>query len=278
MKLLITGINGFLGKNVLHFFKDKCDVKGISREPQKLEGIEVYGSKNLNEITFEPDFIVMCHATVSSGLNKAGIIDLFETNVNLTKQILEKFAHSKVIYLSTVSVYKSSIEAITENSEILPKTDYAISKFWGEQIVRTHKNSIILRVSSIFGKNMRPNTIIPNYVNQAINNKEIQVWGDGSRIQNYINVTDVVNYIQAIIENFDQFNKSIFLGVSGKEYSNIELANIIADILGANILFVKEDLSQSYRYDNSFTKKSLKLAKEMSIDEGLEKYILWRKK
>ena len=278
MNILITGINGFLGKSILHFLNDIYTIKGIGRKSQSLGEIEVFSSKDLDQISFKPDYIIMCHAAISSGVEKASVEDLFEVNVNLTKQILEKFENSKIIYVSTVSIYQENKKVILENSEINPKTNYAISKFWGEQIVNNHKNSIILRVSSMYGERMKANTIIPNYVKQALHNNEIQVWGDGSRTQNYIHVNDVVKYIHEIVKNFNQFNKSVFLGVSENEYSNLDLATIISDILNANILFVKEDQSLSFKYNNIYTRTSLKIRAEVPFKEGVEKYITWRKK
>jgi hypothetical protein len=46
---------------------------------------------------------------------------------------------------------------------------------------------------------MKENTLIPNYINQGLIKKEIEVWGNGSRLQNYIHVNDVVNVIELII-------------------------------------------------------------------------------
>ncbi|WP_289037848.1 NAD(P)-dependent oxidoreductase [uncultured Zobellia sp.] len=278
MNILITGINGFLGRRILHFFKNSYSIKGIGTKSQKIEDVEVFSSKNLDEISFTPDYIIMCHAAISSGIEKASIKDLFEVNVNLTKQILEKFEDSRIIYISSVSVYQDSKKVILENSEIYPKSSYAISKFWAEQIVHNYKNSIILRVASMYGENMKANTIIPNYVKQALHNNEIQVWGDGSRTQNYIHVTDVVKYIYEIFKGFDKFNKRIFLGVSENEHTNLELATIIADILKVNISFVQEDHSLSYSYDNTYTRNMLKLNTEIPFKDGIEKYITWRKK
>ena len=101
------------------------------------------------------------------------------------------------------------------------------------------------------------NTIIPNYVNQAINNKKIEVWGKGNRLQNYIHVSDVCNLIKQIIFKFNVVKGEILLAVNSKEYSNIYLAQLISEFTNSKIIFVNEDKSKSNFFDSTKTNNQL---------------------
>ena len=130
----------------------------------------------------------------------------------------------------------------------------------------------------MYGNGMKENTIIPNYINQALSNSVIEVWGNGSRKQNYIHVSDVVKYLEAIIENFESNNKTIFLGVSKTEHSNFELSKIISNHTKAKVECVNEDYSTSYMYNNNFTTETLGFEPQVSFNEAIINYIECQKK
>jgi nucleoside-diphosphate-sugar epimerase len=68
------------------------------------------------------------------------------------------------------------------------------------------------------------------------------------------------------------------LGVSKKEYSNLELAQIIIKNTSGQINFIKEDNSKSFCYNNDYTSHLLNWAPQSDIEERLKKYIEWKKK
>ncbi len=279
MEILITGISGFLGKNLAkHFNKNNYSVCGIDLNEGYLDNIKITAEKNIDTITIRPDVVIICHAAVASGNSIIENNILFESNVAFTQIIAEKFYNSKIIYISSASIYQINNDIISEKSNILPQSEYALSKLWAEHIVLKSKKSTILRLSSLFGIGMKENTIIPNYIKQAMQNKTIEVWGDGKRVQNYIHVNDVVNIIECIINKNEMTNQKILLGVSNNEYSNIELANMITELLDANIVFANQDNSNSLRYNNLYTQRLLSWKAERNLKEKLKEYIEWKQK
>lgn len=277
--ILITGIKGFLGSNIANLLKDEYDVYGIGKIEEENNGIKTYSSLNINEIPINPDFLIICHAAVSSGAINLSNDLLFQANVDLTQQICNKFSRVKIIYISTASIYKNDGSTpISENSEINPQSDYAISKLWAENIILKNSNSLIVRLASLYGNGMRENTIIPNYVNQALKNELIEVWGKGERLQNYIHVNDTSAMIKTIIEKYEAIKIKILLCVSNKEYSNDNLAQIIASKTSSTINYINTDNSKSVYYDNSLTRKELGWNGEIDLKNGIENYIEWKQK
>ncbi|MBL7886982.1 MAG: NAD(P)-dependent oxidoreductase [Flavobacterium sp.] len=275
--ILISGIKGFLASNLLNLLKEKYTLYGIGKQEENWNGITVFSSEKINQIDIVPDYLILCHASISSGQDNASIDALFHVNVEITKQLVEKFTSSAIIYISSASIYDVNSTIITEEAPVQPQSDYAISKLWAEKIVLKTNQSVVIRLSSVYGIGMKENTIIPNYINQALNNGEIQVWGNGERLQNYIHVDDVALCIALTIENFETVIGKILLAVNTTEYSNVYLAEIIADATNARVVFVNEDHSKSLRYDNNETRKLLNWSSKTNFSEAIYTYIKWKK-
>ncbi len=277
MKILITGIKGFLGINLIERL-DKHEVFGLGTKEETIGKIQVFNSNDLDKLDQDFDLVIICHAAVESGTTTLSNESLFNVNVSLTERIIYKFKNAFIIYISTTSVYDFNFDFITETSNINPQSNYSLSKLWGEKIVSINKKTVILRLSSMYGIGMKENTLIPNYVNQALNSGIIEVWGKGDRLQNYVHVDDVVQYIDLIIQNKENLYGKILLGVSKKQYSNLEIANIILNYTKGKIKFVNEDNSKSFCYNNNYTRNLLNWESQVEIEDRLKKYIEWKKK
>ena len=277
MNILITGIYGFLGSNLANELQGDTTVVGLYNQNKKNElnnSIKVYN--DLDEIKFKPDILILCHAAVVSGQDAVNIDKLAEINISLTKKILDKFPLAKCVYISSVSVYGENTSKLSENTIVNPISEYAKSKYLGEQVVLERNRSIIIRIASLYGNGMKENTLIPNYCNQAIIKNVIEVWGNGERIQNYIHVNDVVQLIKKSI-TYNNEASFIALGVSENEFSNNEVAKIIADETNSKIVFVNDDTSFSSCYDNVVTRNKLNWKPVINLNDGIKKYIKWKK-
>ncbi len=274
MNILISGYKGFLGSVLWNKLSIEHNLIGVARE-QEIDNKESYSINQISTIKETPDIVIMCHASVASGKDKVDTTKLFNSNVHTTKQLVQQFPNSYLIYISSISIYGDSQDLLTEQSAPCPQTEYAISKLWGEKCVSQTENSAILRLTSLYGAGMKENTIIPNYVNQALSIGEIEVWGKGKRKQNYIHVEDVVRYIEHLISTQ---GKGIFIASGESEVSNIELANLISEEIGAVINFKGNDNSPSIRIDNQITRNSLSIKNKRDIKEGIKEYIQWKKK
>lgn len=276
--IIITGIKGFLGSRLKDLLKNDFNIYGIEREDDIDGEIKIFASTKIDEIDINPDFIIMCHAAVSSGQTNVETDLLYQVNVKLTGKMLAKFSNTKTIYISSASIYNVTNKYITETTINSPNNEYAISKYWAEKLVLNTKNGVIVRLSSLYGINMKENTIIPNYINQALNNGVIEVWGEGKREQNYIFIDDVCYLIKSVFEKFNNAKNKTLLSVSNKEYSNLELAKIIATETKAKIKFINQDFSASLNYNNLETRTILNWSTVSNFKEEIIKYIKWKQK
>lgn len=276
MNILITGSNGFLGRNIIKYF-DTHTLYGLDVSSGTIQGVPIFSSKDLELMDIPVDCIIMCHAAVASGNSTVSNDVLYEVNVKLTQQIINKYQNVPIVYISTASVYTTNT-TIFEDTTLHPQNPYAISKLWAENIVLQTNRASVIRLSSLYGIGMKENTLIPNYVNQAIQNKEIEVWGDGSRKQNYVFVEDIAIAIQKMVAKKEVVYQKVFLGVAPKEYTNLEVAKIIADRCKASIKNKNQDHSKSIAYNNEYSKKVLDWNIENSLESKLNEYIEWKLK
>ena len=278
MKILVTGVYGFLGFHLANFLAEKHDVFGLYHKNKRenlSKNITVFS--DVTQMDVQPDVVVMCHAAVVSGTTVLSEKELEIRNVSFTQTILNCFPKAKIIYISTVAVYGNTAQLITESTSENPQSDYAASKLKAEKLLLKNAKPTIIRFSSLYGNGMKENTIIPIYCQQAMQDKRIIVWGDGSRMQNYIHINDAVKLINKIVENEIKVNFPI-LGVSKKEYSNAQLAEIIGTYTDSEIIFDGIDVSKSVQYDNTISQKAVNWQPEMDLEKGIKQFIEWKQK
>lgn len=277
MTILITGVYGFLGSHLATKLAEKHNVIGLYHVNIKPLDSRIIVYNNLENIGINPDIVVLCHAAVSSGNHEEESDALFNINVHFTEKVIDKFPNAKLIYISSASIFTNDGNVITENTVDQPKTIYAQSKLDGEKLVMKAPGNCVIRLSSLYGRGMKENTLVPNYINQALQSKAIQVWGNGGRYQNYIYIEDAIDLIEKSIAC-----KSIIdfplLGVADKEYTNAEVAGIIAGFTEADIVYTGEDSSLSVYYNNELTRNTLSWSVGTELAEGLKEYIEWKEK
>ena len=278
IKNLIIGSNSFLGRALsMRLSEMSEDTLGVyHRNTQHLfEGIVQIPISELKKIEHVEN-VYLVSAFVPTSQDKDNLEKLEEVNVGLVIRICEMFPKARIIYCSSVSVYEWQDIALTEKSEEGPQSEYGESKLKGESIIKKHASHTIVRISSMYGPNMKTHTLLPVIVKQALSTSEIILYGKGNRKQNYIYVDDVANYLIAAA-NFKE--NVIFLACAKHSFSNKELATKVASELeGVSISYEKTDSSHSFEYDNTKTRETLGIEAEIGFNVGLKNLIAWIKK
>ena len=178
MKILVTGANGFVGRNVLANFRTHKDLEIL---PYDLDtGVEM-----LNRWAKECDFVVHL-----AGVNRPKTEDEFtKGNTDFTCQLLELLSDNPVPLAMT-----SSIQAALDNP-------YGISKFGAEQRVFEYSKEhdvpvYVWRMPNIFGKWCRPNynSAVATFCYNIARDEEVYI-SDPARMMNLIYIDDVVELI-----------------------------------------------------------------------------------
>ncbi len=274
--ILITGASGFLA-SALHSLLSKNPefrLYGISRQNSSL--IKGYSQvfKTIDEL-IESD-IVLEHIYFLSGHIPYGAYNqpdstLFEANAEQAYKLSVAFPKARIVYASSIAVYGTPLSLpISENSPFNNPTLYGLSKLAGELAVKTSASYAILRFSSLIGKGMKPITIFPKMIVEAKSTKKIQVYGDGSRLQSYLDVNDAAKMCLCAMNSTENF---VALGVGKNSLQNKELAEIIARKTNAEVSFIGSDTSPSFQFDASLSWQLLNFTPEISIETSIEHFI-----
>ena len=123
--------------------------------------------------------------------------------------------------------------------------------------------------------------MVPNFIHQALNDDDITVFGDGSQTRSFTYVTDEVEGILKMVHKDEAIGEVINLG-NNKEYTILELANLIKEMTNSNSKIVLKPLpiDDPVRRcpDISKAKKLLNWEPTTPLKVALEKTIAWFKR
>lgn len=198
MKILVTGSNGFVGKNLIETLKTVRD--GKCNKYPFLTNVEIYEcdidttAKELERYTTDCDFVFHL-----AGVNRPDNADEFmKGNFGFTTALLDLLVRSNNRCPILMS---SSIQACLNN-------DYGLSKKAGEDYLLSYGKSYgavtyIYRLPNVFGKWCRPNynSAIATFCNNIANNQAVTVNNRDTELT-LVYIDDVVNsFINAIDGN-----------------------------------------------------------------------------
>lgn len=206
--------------------------------------------------------------------------DIINTNILGTQTIIDasiKYNVNKLIYISTDKVYGSlnseSDPKWNEEDNIDPKSIYASTKLSGELLLKASKlNYNILRISNVYGPRQSRKYLIPYIIGNILENKSIEIYGEGKEVRDWLHVQDFCSAVKTIIESGE--NNTIYNVGSNQEFSNLEVFHHICNLMeqGHNLLkFIPNTSDNNFRYAvNSSKLRKLNWKPEFKLKSGLE--------
>ncbi|SDD92900.1 UDP-glucose 4-epimerase [Pricia antarctica] len=256
-KILITGVAGFLGSNLLSkLLQEGHHVVGIDNLSMgRLENIHdalnhthfvFIHSDILDQATMDNldhDFDVIVHLAAYKIPRYGNAVDTLKINTKGSENMLE-FARKtkcKFVLASTSDVYGMSPDlpfvedgnCVMGDSKV-PRWAYAVSKLFDEHLALAYMEDfdfpvVILRFFGSYGPNQHlswwggPQSV---FIDCILNNKEIPIHGDGLQTRTFTYVDDTVAGIYAAAMK-PEANGEIFNIGANKEITILELANIL---------------------------------------------------
>lgn len=217
MKILITGGSGFIGSHIVEHFQDTAEEirvldnlrTGYRHNLAGLKHTFIEGSitdRALVEQAVEGvDYVFHLAALVSvpESMSKPG--ECVDINVHGLLNVLEASANAgvkKLVFASSAAIYGDNptvpkLEAMFPE----PKSPYAITKLDGEYYLGMYHSegrleTAAIRFFNVFGPRQDPKgayaAAVPIFIEKAVRNEDITVFGDGEQTRDFIYVKDIV--------------------------------------------------------------------------------------
>jgi UDP-glucose 4-epimerase len=225
MKILITGGAGFIGSHIVEHYQ------GIAEEIRVLDNLRTGYLHNLVGLEHEMirgsvtdrevvrravqgvDLIFHLAALVSvpESMSKPG--ECVDINVHGLLNVLEEAAEAgvkKLVFASSAAVYGDN-PTVPKVESMLPepKSPYAITKLDGEYYLEMFQRegrleTAALRFFNVFGPRQDPAgayaAAVPIFIEKALRNEDVTVFGDGGQTRDFIYVKDIVGALVFAVE------------------------------------------------------------------------------
>ena len=209
-----------------------------------------------------------------------------------TLELAKKY-NAKILQASTSEIYGDphihpQVESYWGNvNPIGVRSCYDEGKRCAETLMmdyhRQHGIDIrIIRIFNTYGPNMALNDgrVVSNFIIQALENKDITIYGKGAQTRSFCYVSDLVDGMIKMMNNSQGFIGPVNIG-NPSERTILNLAELIIDLVGSQskIIFEKlpSDDPTQRKPDITLAKKELNWAPEVDIRVGLGKTIKYFK-
>ncbi len=201
-------------------------------------------------------------------------------------------AGKKFVQVSTDEVYGSlgPTGEFTESTPIDPHSPYSASKAGADLLVRAYHDTFgmpiaITRCSNNYGPYQFPEKLIPLMIHNALQHRDLPVYGDGRQVRDWLHVSDHCRAIEAVLMRAE--SGSVYNIGGRNEWENIAIVNKIIEILRDKtqdqdindglIRHVEDRLGHDRRYaiDASHIQHDLGWEPSIGFAEGIEGTIQW---
>ena len=227
MRIVLLGATGFIGTNLTRKLAEDpdneiivvgrnrahfADIGNCAFENVSFLRSDLDVDSNFDKLLEKADVVYhLLSSTVPTTSNKH-IPDELKSNVLLSANMFEACVHQgvkKVVFLSSGgTVYgKEANCPIVEETPTKPITSYGVQKITIEKLLYLysylyHLDYRVIRLSNPYGPYQRPNGVlgaVTTFTYKALRGEEIQVYGDGSVVRDFIFIDDAIRGIMNIV-------------------------------------------------------------------------------
>lgn len=212
MKILITGINGFIGRYTANaFLSFGASVTGIDRQISCHRDdipyiqADLTRSEEVKSCAAAKGLNCVIHLAASLEMDAVSTLSVNTLSTYHTLQLALQTGCRHFLHLSSIPVVgaRQSIEPVDETTPCNPRTLYHVSKYAAEQLVMLPEFGEMrrynLRIASPIGPGM-PKTFLKIMLEAAKAGRALTLYGTGSRVQNYIDVRDIAAALVQVVQ------------------------------------------------------------------------------
>jgi UDP-glucose 4-epimerase len=294
--ILITGSSGTVGTELADsLLSQGYEVTGVDinqnnwldKVDERTTVADLTKKSDLQDLPSSVDLVV--HLAANARVHKlVQNPEMAKENFDSTFNVLEyaREVGADVLFSSSREVYGNNGKMVYSETDTYVdecESPYTASKIGGEALVKSYSNcydmeATILRFSNVYGKYDASDRVIPLFIAQANNGKDLTVYGD-NKVLDFTYIDDCINGVLRVIKQFNKSSGTTFNIASGRGTSLLELAEIIVDELGADVSVKTEEnrTGEVGRYiaDTSKAEKLLEYEPEYGLRDGINATIDW---
>jgi UDP-glucose 4-epimerase len=225
----------------------------------------------------EAEVLIHAGAFTPKSSEEVNLIGSCNDNIKFTENLLALPWKNlkKIIFLSTVDVYRNVKGSISEETLTGPTSLYGLSKLYCERMVTLHGVTYgipchVLRIGHVYGPGEEKyGKVLPKAIQNIVAGENVELWGEGKELRTFIYIDDVVTAILNAVEL--QVDPGIINVVGGTAISIRNLLENLIAIGGRNTRLSQHEFSGESRdlvFDNTKLKRYL-LPEECDFATGL---------
>jgi len=296
-KILVSGGAGFIGSHLCDALIKKnsevfCVDNLISGSEKNIEHLLEnknfhFLKEDINFFSFDEKVNEVFHlASLASPVDYSAFpVETMLVGSVGTKNLLDLAVKNKAKFLftSTSEVYGDPLEHPQKESywgnvnPVGQRSQYDESKRFSEALIKAYEKKFgfkgkIVRIFNTYGPRMKVDDgrVVPNFINQVLNNRLLTVYGSGKQTRSFCFVSDMVDGLIKMMDS--DFFGPVNLG-NPVEYSILDFGEKIKKLAGKNLSFdfrpALPDDPKQRKPDISLAKEKLGWEPKISLDTGL---------
>ena len=283
MKVLITGVAGFLGSHLSQKLAESGhQIIGVDNMmggykdniPKNIEffNMDCCDLKKMNQVMMNVDVVYHCAATAHEGLSVFSPYEISKNNFLASVSVFSAAISHKVkriIFCSSMARYGDQQTPFTEDMKPKPVDPYAISKVAAEDILKNlcELNNIewvIAVPHNIIGPRQRYDdpfrNVVSIMINRMLQNKSPIIYGDGNQKRCFSYIDDCISCLMPMLDQKDLNKQIINIGPDEEFVTINKVFEICSNITGSNLKPIfRKDRPREVKHASCSANKARKL-------------------